>query len=249
MGYEDGPLGRQTRRGFLGAAATTTGALVAGAAMPGAAGADTSCSDLIPAMARAPKGGRIDLHAHVIPPDYRVVLLASQGPAAGGYPTPVWAPERAIAFMDSYGIQMQVLSVSDPGTTFMSDSDAKTDDQRAAVERANALAQLPGVANRLGSPASDRSVEAKLLSARLVNRRAGPRELRLLLDAGETVQIDVVFQRGKRVAGSVRLAPVASGRRTLHAAVPAAVPRTDLIATVTITNQWGNTKIVRKALR
>lgn len=44
----------------------------------------------------------------------------------GGYPTPLWTPERAMGMMDSYGIQMQVLSLSDPGVSFLKGQAAAT---------------------------------------------------------------------------------------------------------------------------
>ncbi|MEC3918497.1 amidohydrolase family protein [Nocardia sp. CDC160] len=73
----------------------------------------------------APTGTyRIDLHAHFLPPDYRAALLEHGHLTIGGYPTPDWSPEQAIAFMDYYGIQAQALSVSDPGVSFLSGKEA-----------------------------------------------------------------------------------------------------------------------------
>ncbi|WP_040807992.1 amidohydrolase family protein [Nocardia concava] len=73
----------------------------------------------------APTGTyRIDLHAHFLPPDYRAALLEHGHVTIGGYPTPDWSPEQAIAFMDYYGIQAQALSVSDPGVSFLGGKEA-----------------------------------------------------------------------------------------------------------------------------
>ncbi len=73
----------------------------------------------------APSGTyRIDLHAHFLPPDYRAALLQHGHLTIGGYPTPEWSPEAAMAFMDYYGIQAQALSVSDPGVSFLAGKEA-----------------------------------------------------------------------------------------------------------------------------
>lgn len=118
-----------TRRGLLGTAA----AAAAVAATPLDAEAKRhrkrkrrKCKSAQPTLMKAPPGGRIDLHAHHIPPVYRAALLAAGMPTIGGYPTPVWTPERAIGMMDSFGIGTQVLSLSDPGVSFLSGEKAKT---------------------------------------------------------------------------------------------------------------------------
>src|SRR5262249_30498489 len=50
---------------------------------------------------------------------YRTAL-ANQGiTTAGGIPIPDWSPQLAVAFMDKYGIQTQVVSISEPGVYFM----------------------------------------------------------------------------------------------------------------------------------
>lgn len=73
---------------------------------------------------------RIDVHCHHIPDFYRV-SLASQGVlTAGGIPIPPWTPELAVAFMNEYGIQTQVVSISEPGCTHL-----KTPAQRLALAR------------------------------------------------------------------------------------------------------------------
>jgi 6-methylsalicylate decarboxylase len=103
---------------------------------------------------RAPGGRyRIDVHAHALPPAYRAALVAAGGTDAGGVVTPPWSPEAALDFMDRYGIQAQVLSISAPGVSFVEGQArvnlaAKTnDDLRAVVtsrpDRFGALAVLP----------------------------------------------------------------------------------------------------------
>lgn len=112
------------RRQFLGAGAAGAAAL----ALPRAADAagPAACAQLPPRIAQAPKGGRVDLHAHHIPDIYRAALLEAGMATIGGYPTPQWSPTRATTFMDEYGIQLQVLSLSDPGVSFLSGAKART---------------------------------------------------------------------------------------------------------------------------
>ncbi|MFD0360281.1 amidohydrolase family protein [Nocardia sp. GCM10030253] len=109
-----------SRRRVLGGAAT-------GALGVAATAASLPIADAAPARRRqsTPSGTyRIDLHAHFLPPDYRAALLEHGHITIGGYPTPDWSPEQAIAFMDYYGIQAQALSISDPGVSFLGGQEA-----------------------------------------------------------------------------------------------------------------------------
>lgn len=114
-----------TRRGLLGAGAAAGAVAAVSAIAPASAQAAEDCRALTPGVAKAPAGGRIDLHAHHIPPVYRQALLEARMLTIGGYPTPVWTPELAMDMMDRYGIQMQVLSLSDPGVSFLKGDAAK----------------------------------------------------------------------------------------------------------------------------
>ncbi|NKY43294.1 amidohydrolase family protein [Nocardia cerradoensis] len=109
-----------SRRRALGTAvAGTLGVAAASVALPGA--------QATPVRRRqpAPSGTyRIDLHAHFLPPDYRAALIEHGHLTIGGYPTPEWSAEQALAFMDYYGIAAQALSVSDPGVSFLSGKEA-----------------------------------------------------------------------------------------------------------------------------
>jgi 6-methylsalicylate decarboxylase len=108
---------KMSRRGALGGAlAGTLGA---------AAMATVARATPLRTRQPAPSGTyRIDLHAHFLPPDYRAALLEHGHVTIGGYPTPDWSPEQALAFMDYYGIQAQALSVSDPGVSFLRGKEA-----------------------------------------------------------------------------------------------------------------------------
>ncbi|MFT4261913.1 MAG: amidohydrolase family protein [Nocardioides sp.] len=62
---------------------------------------------------------RVDVHCHHIPDFYRLALSEHGIVTAGGIPIPVWTPEYAVAFMTEYGIQSQVVSISEPGVYFL----------------------------------------------------------------------------------------------------------------------------------
>lgn len=63
--------------------------------------------------------GRIDVHAHYLAPAYRQALEEAGLAMIGGIPVPPWTPELAMEFMNAHGIERQVLSVSDPGVSFL----------------------------------------------------------------------------------------------------------------------------------
>ncbi|WP_018331836.1 amidohydrolase family protein [Actinomycetospora chiangmaiensis] len=68
--------------------------------------------------------GRIDVHQHLIPTRYRRAL-DERGLTAGGWPTPDWDPDAALAMMDRRGIATGVLSISAPGVHFGDDAQAR----------------------------------------------------------------------------------------------------------------------------
>lgn len=68
--------------------------------------------------------GRIDVHQHLIPANYRK-LLDERGLSAGGWPTPAWDPSSALAMMDRRAIGTGVLSLSAPGVHFGDDTEAR----------------------------------------------------------------------------------------------------------------------------
>ena len=63
--------------------------------------------------------GRIDTHAHLIPPQYRDALRKAGIDEAGGRALPQWSPEPALAAMAELDVATAILSVSTPGTTFL----------------------------------------------------------------------------------------------------------------------------------
>jgi 6-methylsalicylate decarboxylase len=111
---------------------------------------------------------RVDLHAHHIPPVYRQALRAARLDRIGGIPVPDWSPEQALEFMDAHGIATQMLSVSDPGVSFVpvpqqadlaaSINDFAADIVHAHADRFGAFAVLP-----LGDVAAARAEAARAL--------------------------------------------------------------------------------------
>jgi predicted TIM-barrel fold metal-dependent hydrolase len=70
------------------------------------------------------KHRRIDVHQHLLPPDYLAALRDKGIDAAGGMPLPKWSAEGALAVMDANSIASAILSVSAPGTHFGDDAEA-----------------------------------------------------------------------------------------------------------------------------
>ncbi len=68
--------------------------------------------------------GRIDTHAHVVPPFYADWLRA-KGVSAGGRDIPDWDPHAALFLMERNSIASAVLSVSTPGVHLGDDADAR----------------------------------------------------------------------------------------------------------------------------
>ncbi|WP_248279135.1 amidohydrolase family protein [Brevibacterium sp. 'Marine'] len=68
--------------------------------------------------------GRIDTHHHYIPGFYRDFMDAN-GLTAGGWPTPRWSLDAALALMDDEQISTGLLSLSSPGTHFGDDQQAR----------------------------------------------------------------------------------------------------------------------------
>lgn len=57
--------------------------------------------------------GKIDTHAHIVPPFWGDALRAAG--FFGGQSVPAWSPESALAAMDELGVQKAIASVSRPG--------------------------------------------------------------------------------------------------------------------------------------
>lgn len=112
------------RRELLGQALRLGTASVAAMVLPGCSDGGTSeaSTQTTPTSGNTPRpvgNYRIDVHCHHIPDFYRLSLAEQGVVTAGGIPIPAWSPEMAVNFMNQYGIQMQVVSISEPGVTHL----------------------------------------------------------------------------------------------------------------------------------
>ncbi|MBO7936695.1 amidohydrolase [Streptomyces sp. S9] len=114
------PSHRLGRRGVLKAAGAAGAAAIGGTAALAATRAAAA------APASRPAGNyRIDVHCHIIPDFYRESLADHDITDIGGVPVPAWTPELAVDFMNRYGIQTQVVSVSEPGVEYLPTPEAR----------------------------------------------------------------------------------------------------------------------------
>jgi 6-methylsalicylate decarboxylase len=123
-------MDQSSRRGFLGAAATSA----ALASLPAGVSAARK-----PKPRRYVERHRVDMHSHHLTPAYKQALTEHGIVAFHRIPVPEWSPELALQFMDAHDIDFQMLSVSDPGVSFVS-SDAEANDlARRVNDEANAV--------------------------------------------------------------------------------------------------------------
>ena len=70
--------------------------------------------------------GRIDVHAHYLPPGYRETAIAALNGVPDGMPRmPDWDPDSAISMMDRQAIATAILSLSSPGVHFGNNDSAR----------------------------------------------------------------------------------------------------------------------------
>jgi predicted TIM-barrel fold metal-dependent hydrolase len=70
-------------------------------------------------------GGRIDVHAHHLPAEYRAAILREGIETDGNPNVPEWSVDAALAFMDRHGIATSMLSISSPGVHWGNDGAAR----------------------------------------------------------------------------------------------------------------------------
>jgi 6-methylsalicylate decarboxylase len=97
--------------------------------------------------------GRIDLHCHFLPDGYRATLAGHGLDNIAGAQVPDWSPELQEHFMQAWGIETSVVSISDPGVYFGDAGEARelarmVNEEGAALvasapDRWGALASLP----------------------------------------------------------------------------------------------------------
>ena len=81
---------------------------------------------------------RIDVHHHILPPEYVSALARLGISGGGGIPFPAWNAAEALAMMDRQGIALAVTSISSPGVHF-GDPHAARDLARRCNEASAAL--------------------------------------------------------------------------------------------------------------
>jgi len=227
------------RRELLKAALRLGGATVGAAGLQGCG--SSSAAEAAPASgsrASAPGSAfRIDVHCHLIPDFYRLSLAAHGILTPGGIPIPPWNPLLATAFMDEYGIQTQVLSISEPGVYYLPTTQER---QAMAVQINNYLAGLaasadPLLQNRFGGfavlPLGDLNDAADIANACAEARRA---LTELKLDG-----IGVFSNYNGVYMGDPRFAPLLATLNELgafvflHPVIPSAVPAIPLLSSFT----------------
>lgn len=98
------------------------------------------------------KRGKIDVHAHFLPPVYRQALKdAGLETLDGGFPIPDWHADTSIAAMDSFGIDTAIVSVSSPCVHFIDGKPAQRLARSINEAGAELVATHPG---RFGAFAS-----------------------------------------------------------------------------------------------
>ena len=79
---------------------------------------------------------RIDVHQHVLPPEYAAWLRAQGVHDAGGRELPAWSAEEALSVMDQHDIATAILSLSTPGVR-LDPSEHGVGEARAMARRVN----------------------------------------------------------------------------------------------------------------
>jgi len=66
----------------------------------------------------SPEPYRIDVHHHILPPDFLSALASAGITGSGGRPIPEWDIQNTLALMDRHGIATAITSISEPGIFF-----------------------------------------------------------------------------------------------------------------------------------
>ena len=66
----------------------------------------------------------VDIHGHVLNDAYLELLARHDSLLEDGFPLPAWSKGEALAFLDEYGIDVQVLSLSSPHPHFGDDDES-----------------------------------------------------------------------------------------------------------------------------
>lgn len=86
----------------------------------------------------------IDVHAHIIPPEYREFLQRHGAELEETFPLPVWEAEKHLAFMDSASIQCTVLTLPAPQPYYGNTQESATFIRKINEIAAQVKAAYPG---------------------------------------------------------------------------------------------------------
>ena len=115
---------------------------VAGAAALAATGLGTGFgASRALAQAANEKPYRIDVHHHLSPPGYIQAVIENH---LGSPPQIKWTPEKSLADMDAAGVQVSMLSVTQPGVNFTSGETARKLCRESNEYAAKLIADHPG---------------------------------------------------------------------------------------------------------
>ena len=127
--------GGLSRRRFVAGAAGAAAVAATGLGVPQRALAQTANE----------KPYRVDVHHHLSPPAYIQAVVENH---LGSPPQVKWTPEKSLADMDAAGIQVSMLSVTQPGVNFTSGETARKLCRESNDYAAKLIADHPG---RFGS--------------------------------------------------------------------------------------------------
>lgn len=143
-----------------------------------------------------PNRKRIDVHHHILPPEYvSKVGVEAIGAPAPNRGTPSWTVKRSLAAMDENGIATAIVSVSAPGLWF---NDAKLAKYLARSSNAFAAQMMADHPGRFGSFAS----------LPLPDVTAAMEELRHAFDSLKCDGIVLMTNYGDRYLGAPEFAPI-----------------------------------------
>lgn len=150
--------------------------------------------------------GLIDVHQHLVPPDYRAAVDAATGGSVGGIPQPAWDETSMLARMEALHIDRAVLSVSAPALAPLGAADRPALARSCNQTMADLSARHPG---RVGGfallPLPD--VDATLA------------EIAYALDVLRLDGVAVLTNYEGRYLGDRRFAPVLAELDRRHAVV------------------------------
>lgn len=113
------PGRRELLKSALSLGTSSVGAMSLAACNAGGRATDVHGPQMSPDQPLPSGNFRIDVHCHHIPDFYRISLATHGIVTAGGIPIPSWSPSQAVNFMDRFGIQTQIVSISEPGVAYL----------------------------------------------------------------------------------------------------------------------------------